>query len=111
MTRVIDLDRCLADTWSPDPRTRIRALHELCPCQVKADYPDLWDRVLEMVSDGDAKVRGHVLHLLGDGSPRAREDEVVQAVERLWNDPAPGLRRRARRLLAHYRRTGRINIL
>jgi hypothetical protein len=64
-----------------------------------------------MVSDEDAKVRGHVLHVLGDGSPKHREGEVVQAVERYWNDPDPGLRRRARKLLSSYRRTGRINHL
>ena len=111
MSQVIDLDQALIDTRHPDPKTRIRALHELCPCQVKADYPDIWDRVLEMVTDEDAKVRGHVLHVLGDGSPKDREAEVVQAVERYWNDPDPGLRRRARKLLSSYRRTGRINHL
>jgi hypothetical protein len=111
MNEVIDLDRALDETQHPDPRKRIRALHDLCPCQLKADYPEVWDRVLTMVSDGDAKVRGHVLHVLADGSPRHREAEVVQAVERLGNDPDPGLRRRARRLLAHYRRTGKINVL
>jgi HEAT repeats len=111
VSQVIDLDRALAETWDPDPRRRIRALHELCPCQLKADYPDIWDRVLEMVTDDDAKVRGHVLHVLGDGSPRDREPEVVQAVESMRNDPDPVLRRRVRKLMAHYRRTGRINVL
>jgi hypothetical protein len=111
MNETVDLDRALDDTLDPDPRRRIRALHDLCPCQLKADYPDVWDRVLVMVSDEDARVRGHVLHVLGDGSPRHREAEVVAAVERLGHDPDPGLRRRARRLLAHYRRTGKINVL
>jgi len=111
MSQVIDLDQALGDTWSPDPKMRIRALHHLCPCQLKADYPDIWDRLLEMVTDDDAKVRGHVLHVLGDGSPRHREAEVVRAVERMWDDPDPGLRRRARKLLTHYRRTGKINVL
>jgi hypothetical protein len=111
MNPVIDVDQARADTHSADPRTRIRALHALCPCQLKADYPDVWDRVLEMVSDADPKVRAHVFHVLGDGSPRSREGEVAQALEALHNDPDPGLRRRARKLLAHYRRTGRLNIL
>jgi HEAT repeats len=111
MNQIVDLDRALDQTRDPDPRTRIRALHDLCPCQLKADYPEVWDRVLVMVGDEDARVRGHVLHVLGDGSPRHREAEVVGAVERLGQDADPGLRRRARKLLAHYRRTGKINAL
>jgi hypothetical protein len=111
MSQVVDLDQALADTWNPDPRRRIRALHDLCPCQLKADYPDIWDRLLEMVVDEDAKVRAHVLHVLADGSPRYRESEVVQAVERMWDDPDPGLRRRVRKVLGQYRRTGRIHVL
>lgn len=103
--------QALDDTWSPDPGMRIAAVDQLCPCRLKADYPQVWDRLLGMATDVDVKVRSHVFHVLGDGSPRTREAEVVQAMERMQHDPDPGLRRRARKLLATYRRTGRINIL
>jgi hypothetical protein len=36
---------------------------------------------------------------------------VVAAIERFEQDPDEKLRRRARKLLAHYRRGGRINVL
>ena len=40
-----------------------------------------------------------------------REEEVVRAIERMYNDPDLKLRRRVRALLASYRRTGKINVL
>jgi len=49
--------------------------------------------------------------MLADGSPREREREVVAAVVRLQADPDDSLRRRARKLIAQYRRGGRINVL
>jgi hypothetical protein len=64
-----------------------------------------------VVSDEDAKVRPDVLHTLCDGSPRTREPDVVAALERLYNDPDPKLRRKVRRVLTQYRAGGRINIL
>jgi hypothetical protein len=75
------------------------------------DVPAVWDRLIEMVDDPDVKVRGHVLHVLCDGSPRGRVDQVVASLERLAADRDEALRRRARKVLAHYRRTGRVNIL
>ncbi len=108
---VDEVARALEDTWSPDPRTRTAAVDQLCPCRLKADYPAVWNRLLGMATDENARVRSHVLHVLADGSPRAREAEVVQAVEGMQQDPDPGLRRRVRKLLAQYRRTGKINIL
>jgi len=35
---------------------------------------------------------------------------VIAAIERFQSDPDPRLRRRARKLMAHYRRGGRINV-
>jgi hypothetical protein len=64
-----------------------------------------------MVADPDTSVRSHVLHVLCDGSPRHRVDDVVCGLEALARDPDVKLRRRARKVLAHYRRTGRVNIL
>ena len=64
-----------------------------------------------MTADPDAKVRGAVLHALGDGSPREREAEIVDAIENMYHDPDSKLRRRVRKLLAQYRHTGKINVL
>jgi hypothetical protein len=90
--------------------TRRVAVRALCPCHVRADRDAVWDRLLEMTDDQDRKVRSHVIHALTDGSPRDRERDVIGALKRMQFDPDPGLRRRARRILAVYRRTGAWNV-
>ena len=106
-----EVDEHLALTHDPDPRVRKEAVHALCPCSVRANNDQVWDRLIAMVGDPDAGVRAQVFHTLADGSPRAREQDVVAALDKMQQDPDPKLRRRARKLLAHYRRGGRINIL
>jgi HEAT repeat protein len=106
-----DIDELIALTYDPDPRLRKEAVHALCPCNLKANYEQVWDRLLAMITDEDASVRDQVLHTLGDGSPREREREVLQAVEQLQHDKDEKVRRKARKVLASYRHGGRINIL
>jgi len=98
-------------THDADPRVRARAVRELCPCELKRNDAAVWDRVLEMVTDPDAKVRSLVLHTLCDGSPKERVDDVVAALEVLARGDDRGLRRRARDVLAKHRRTGRVNFM
>jgi hypothetical protein len=100
----------LERTRSPIPETRRVAARALCPCHVRADRDAVWVRLLEMTADEDRKVRSHVVHALTDGSPRNRERDVIGALERMQLDPDPGLRRRTRRILAVYRRTGAWNV-
>ena len=64
-----------------------------------------------MCDDPDSAVRSLVFHALCDGSPTSREAEVVAAVEAMQHDNDRRLRRRARGVIAAYRRTGRINQL
>jgi len=110
-TERCEIEGLLERSCSADERERADALQSLCPCHVKRNEPRVWDRILAMVDDPSAKVRSHVLHLLADGSPRERETQVVAAIERLRCDPDARLRRRVRKLLAHYRAGGRINAL
>ena len=110
-TSKAEVDALLDETLSDDALVRSEALRKLCPCRVKRYDERVWDRVLEMVEDPSGKVRSHVFHLLGDGSPREREGDVIAAIEQLRSDPDERLRRRVRKLLAHYRRGGRINVL
>ena len=105
------IDNLLVETHSDDEVVRLRALQSLCPCHVKRNEPRVWDRVLTMIADPSPRVRGSAFHLLADGSPREREGDVVAAIESLYNDPDEHLRRRVRKLLARYRRGGRINVL
>jgi hypothetical protein len=106
-----EIDFFLEQTHHPDVHARREAVHALCPCAVRADYDQVWDRLIEMVDDEDPKVRADILHTLCDGSPRSREQDVVRALERMQSDPDPKLRRRVRKMLAHYRAGGKINIL
>ena len=110
-TERAEIDTLLELSRSPDASTRVAAMQRLCPCHVKRNEPRVWERVLQLVDDPSHKVRVHVFHMLADGSPRERESEVVNAIERLTRDPHESLRRRARKLMAHYRRGGKINIL
>jgi HEAT repeat protein len=106
-----DVMALLALTYDPRPSVRRWAAHRLCPCGLKRNVPQVWDRLLAMASDPDAAVRAQILHTLCDGSPRERQEQVLRAIQGMHDDPHPALRRRARQVLAQYRRTGRINVL
>ena len=56
-------------------------------------------------------VRDQALHALGDGSPRHLEERIVEAVEQLYNDPFPDVKKKARRMMNSYRKNGKWNIL
>lgn len=98
-------------TYYPDALQRKRALKELCPCHVRADFEQLWERIFELTEDEAGIVRDQALHALGDGSPRHLEERIIETVERLYNDPEPSVRKKARRMMNSYRRTGRWNVL
>jgi hypothetical protein len=109
-TRSVEIPTLLERTYDGDPRVRWRVLSHLCPCHVKRNDEQVWNRAVAMATDSDPKVRNLVLHLLTDGSPRSREFEVVRVLEQLHHDSEPKLRRKARKILAQYRRTGEWNI-
>src|SRR5437868_678658 len=109
-TRASDILIHLEKTHDADPQVRRSAVTHLCPCHVKRNSEPVWDRMVSMAADPDPKVRNWILHVLTDGSPRSRESEVVQVLDRLHDDPDPGLRRKARKILAQYRRTGKLNV-
>jgi HEAT repeats len=98
-------------THDSDAETRCEAIQCLCPCHVQRNRPEVWDRLFELARDSDLEVRKVVFHILGDGSPNERVNDVVSAMESMYHDPDPKLRRRARKFWAQYRRTGRVNIL
>ena len=54
VSEVLDLSR------HPDPIVRQRALREMCPCRVKDDLSEFWERVLAMRKDESALVRKQV---------------------------------------------------
>ena len=101
----------IARTHDPNPIKRKRALKELCPCHVKTDIPEVWERIFEMCDDEDGWVRDQALHSLGDGAPNHLEGRIVQVLEEKYNDPHPEVKRKARKMLNSYRRTGKWNVL
>lgn len=101
----------LERTHDPNPLKRKQALKDLCPCHVRADIPALWDRIFELLHDEEGIVRDQALHALGDGSPRHLEARIIEAVESMYNDPHPDVKKKARRMLNAYRKTGKWNVL
>ena len=46
----------LRRTEDPDPRKRKQALKDLCPCHVRADIPELWERIFQLLSDKEGNL-------------------------------------------------------
>ena len=99
----------LEATRDPNPQVRKAATRDLCPCETKVNDPDAWNRVIEMTTDPESEVRRIALHAILDGSPRSRRAEVIRALEGMYHDPHPRLRRQARKVLARHRATGKVN--
>ena len=110
-TELMEIDEVIDLSHDPDPKQRAEAVRVMCPCQLKMDIPRVWDRLIEMAQDESVIVRKNVFHVLADGSPRYREQQIVSVIEQMHNDPDPKLRRHVRKLLAHYRAGGRLNAL
>jgi HEAT repeat protein len=102
------LDTLLELSRSKTSRARQLACRNLCTCHVRADDDLVWTRLLELVEDPDPLVRGDVLHAITDSTPAPRVPAVIQALESRHNDPDERIRRRVRKTLAHYRRTGKV---
>jgi HEAT repeat protein len=102
------LDALLELSRSKESRARQLACRNLCTCHVRADDDRVWTRLLALVEDPDPLVRGDVLHAITDSTPASRVPAVIQALESRHNDPDKRIRRRIRKTLAHYRRTGKV---
>ncbi|EGC31967.1 hypothetical protein DICPUDRAFT_57393 [Dictyostelium purpureum] len=107
----LTMEQYLSLTRSSDSRVRLLTLRSMCPCKVKADIDQLWDRIIEMSQDDDPKVRYQAMHNLCDGSPIWREESVIRALEGMHNDKNAKIRRRIHNILVHYKHTGKWNIM
>jgi len=125
-----DIDEMLRLLQHPDPRLRVMALKNICPCRMNGqDIPEFWDHIFKMcVTERDTNVRKQLLHTLCDGSPTSRELEVIAAIESLNQDTRKipqqrgqkktkmnveekNIKRLCQKVLSNYRRTGEWNIL
>ena len=98
-------------TYHRNPQERRKALKELCPCHVRADLDQIWERILECTNDPDPLVRDQALHALGDGSPKHLELRILEIIEKMYNDKEPRVKKKARKMLNSYRRNGKWNVL
>ena len=95
----------------PDNVVRLKAIQQMCPCRVKDDIPEFWERLFSLAKDEDPKVRYQVLHNLCDGSPPHYETKIMECVEMFNRDPDNEIRRRASKVIGSYLRTGKWNVL
>jgi hypothetical protein len=98
-------------THNEDETIRLKALQRLCPCQVKDEVEQFWNRIFEMVNDPCPKIRYQVLHNMCDGAPPELETRVSEALEIFNRDKDKDVKRAAHKVLASYLRTGKWNIM
>jgi hypothetical protein len=87
---------------------RQMALRNLCTCHVQADDDEVWATLVRMLDDPVVRVRAEALHAVTDSTPASRVESVVAALEARRNETELKLRRRIRKTLAHYYRTGKL---
>lgn len=110
-TTTEDIDMIIELTRHEDAEVRLKAAQQLCPCRVKEDYEEFWDRLFEMVEDTDPKVRMQAFHNICDGSPPRLECRVKEALDKLNGDPDSDIRRKVHKVMSSFLRSGDWNIL
>ena len=106
-----DMYELIKISRAPDVNVRQKAVQQMCPCRVKEDIPEFWQRLFELATDEDPKIRYQVLHNLCDGSPPHYENQIIECVELFNRDPDSEIRRRASKVMGSYLRTGKWNVL
>ena len=59
--RLVDLSK------SSDPKDRLEAADNLCPCHVRRRIDEVWDALYRLLEDPDSQVRKAAFHTLTDG--------------------------------------------
>jgi hypothetical protein len=110
-TKRHEIPALLVQTRDADPLSRRRAVQALCPCETKVHDDAVWRRIIDMAGDPDPGVRSLVCHTVCDGSPAQYQTDVLACLVRFRDDDDLKVRKMARRVLAQYRHTGRVNVL
>ena len=106
-----DMFELIELTKVPDAIVRLKASQQMCPCRVKGDIKEFWERLFELSQDSDPQVRYQVLHNMCDGSPPHYENQIMECVENMTRDKDNSIRNKANKVIASYTRTGKWNIL
>ena len=94
-----------------DPYVRLMASKQMCPCRVKDDIPEFYERLFDMATDQSKEVRYQVMHNMCDGSPPQYEDRVMACIELFNRDKDNKIRSKASKILSSYRFKGKWNIM
>ena len=105
------IEELIEFTKHENKKVKMAAVQEMCPCHVKRDVPEFWERVFELADDEDKEIRYQILHNMCDGSPPGYEDKVVEALEIFNRDPDLKIRRKAHQVIASYQHEGKWNIM
>eukprot|EP00352_Strombidinopsis_acuminata_P007829 CAMPEP_0176370588 /NCGR_PEP_ID=MMETSP0126-20121128/24097_1 /TAXON_ID=141414 ORGANISM="Strombidinopsis acuminatum, Strain SPMC142" /NCGR_SAMPLE_ID=MMETSP0126 /ASSEMBLY_ACC=CAM_ASM_000229 /LENGTH=95 /DNA_ID=CAMNT_0017729693 /DNA_START=28 /DNA_END=315 /DNA_ORIENTATION=- len=52
-----DIDELIELTRCEDENVRLKATQQMCPCRVKFDHEEFWNRIFELAEDDSTKVR------------------------------------------------------
>ena len=77
ISRYVDLSK------SENPKDRLEAAENLCPCHVRRRIDEVWDALYAMLEDPDEKVRRAAYHTLEDGG-RPDDPKLTEIFERAW---------------------------
>ena len=106
-----DISELIQLTKHNDQQIKLKAVQALCPCRLKRDFEDVYDRLFELSLDEDPKVRYQVLHNICDGSPQDYEARVMKALENFNRDPDRKIRRAAHKVLGSVLHNGGWNVM
>ena len=48
-----DMSELIELSKSEDPRVRVKAAQQMCPCRVQKDFEEFWERLFELAQDED----------------------------------------------------------
>jgi hypothetical protein len=92
-------DELLALSRSADAEDRLVAARFLCPCHVRGRTEDMWEAIVALMSDDDARIRGAAWHTLEDGGVPAGEGALERLEALLALEPDAGVRRLAKEII------------
>lgn len=105
------LEHIFKNTFDDNPSIRAKAVRELCPCKIKEDYSEIWERLLELVDDPNDQVRMNVLHTICDGSPEHVGEHIEDILNKFGRDTNKEIKRKSHKVMASYLKTGKWNVL
>ncbi|MFI4973650.1 MAG: HEAT repeat domain-containing protein [Caulobacterales bacterium] len=90
------VDQLLALAGSDRAEDRLVAAKFLCPCHVRGRTQDIWNAIVALMADEDARIRFAAWHTLEDGGVPSETGVLEQLEGLLARESDPGVRRMAK---------------